>query len=153
MTGEPAPTLVIGIGNPSRGDDALGPLLLKGLASLALPGVELLEDYQLQVEFLLDLDGRERVVFVDASVAGDAPFRFSHAGPLPDAGYTSHALAPEVVLAAYARHFGRPPPPAWILGIRAYGFELGDDLSPEAAANLAAAQEFLTGWLVRQRVP
>ena len=54
----PAPRLVIGIGNPSRGDDAIGPLAVERLEALALPGVELLTDFQLQVEHALDLIGR-----------------------------------------------------------------------------------------------
>ena len=45
----PCPVLVLGFGNRSRGDDALGPLLLDGL-STDLPGnIELLEDMQLQI--------------------------------------------------------------------------------------------------------
>ncbi|MDP2785684.1 MAG: Ni/Fe hydrogenase, partial [Sulfurimicrobium sp.] len=64
-----APLLVFGYGNPSRGDDALGPLLLEQLAALNLPHVELLTDFQLQVEHAVDLQGRERVLFIDASVS------------------------------------------------------------------------------------
>lgn len=67
---KPAPILIIGIGNPSRGDDALGPLAIERLEALDLAGVELLTDFQLQVEYALDLAGRRRVIFVDASVSG-----------------------------------------------------------------------------------
>ncbi len=53
------PTLVFACGNPSRGDDALGPELLRVLeqscASGELSGIELLTDFQLQVEHALDL--------------------------------------------------------------------------------------------------
>jgi len=73
-----APLLVFGWGNPSRGDDALGPLFverLRGMAERAgLGGMEFLEDYQLQVEHALDLVGRVRVLFVDASLDCRAPF-------------------------------------------------------------------------------
>lgn len=67
-----APLLVLGWGNPSRGDDALGPMLVDALvayAGRALPAgtVDCLSDYQLQIEHALDLVGRERVLFVDAA--------------------------------------------------------------------------------------
>lgn len=140
-------TLVIGIGNPGRGDDALGPLAIEALEALNLPGVELLTDYQLQVEFLLDLDDREAVIFVDASVAGDGPYQFAPVVPGTDASFTSHSLSPSALLAAYQSHYGRPPPPCQVLAIRAHEFELGAPLSPAAAANLEAALAFLAGHL------
>ncbi|MBL9110068.1 MAG: hypothetical protein JNM74_12375, partial [Myxococcales bacterium] len=53
-----APVLVIGIGNPSRGDDALGPAVVARLeellrAELAGGQVETLVDFQLQIEHTL----------------------------------------------------------------------------------------------------
>ena len=56
----PAPLLVLGVGNPSRGDDALGPLFIdrlgRALASeVSSVAVELLTDYHLQIEHALDL--------------------------------------------------------------------------------------------------
>ena len=70
-----APVLVFGWGNLSRGDDALGPMLVDRLRAL-LPddsGVEFLDDYQLQIEHALDLVGRDRVLFVDASLRAQPP--------------------------------------------------------------------------------
>ncbi|MDP3326412.1 MAG: Ni/Fe hydrogenase, partial [Hydrogenophaga sp.] len=71
MSSQVAPLLVFGWGNPSRGDDALGPLLveqLAGLAQMSSGRLECLTDFQLQVEHALDLRGRERVLFVDAAI-------------------------------------------------------------------------------------
>jgi Ni,Fe-hydrogenase maturation factor len=65
--------LVIGIGNPSRGDDAVGPLAVERLDALNLPDVEFLTDFQLQVEYLLDVEGREEVIFIDATRGADEP--------------------------------------------------------------------------------
>jgi len=137
-----APVLIIGIGNPSCGDDALGPLLIESLQDLDLPGVELLTDFQLQVEFALDLRGRREVIFVDASVAAPAPFACTATVAEEDAGYSGHALSPGAVLHAYRKLYGEPPP-AWTLAIRGHAFELGVGLSPQAAANLAAARAWL----------
>jgi hydrogenase maturation protease len=134
-----APVLVLAVGNPSRGDDALGSLLAERLEAAALPGVEVVTEFQLQVENALDLEGRERVIFVDAGVGTAAPFELREAGPAADFLHTSHALSPEAVLATYVRIKGEAPPPATILCVRGESFELGEGLSHVSAAHLEAA--------------
>lgn len=138
----PAPILIIGIGNPSRGDDALGPLLIECLEALRLPDVELLTDFQLQVEFALDLQGRHHVIFIDASLNAASPFQFLPVTAAEDNSYTSHALSPGAVLHAYQKLFGEPPP-AFVLAIRGEAFELGEGLSDAATANMEGALEWL----------
>jgi hydrogenase maturation protease len=142
-----APILVFGWGNPSRGDDALGPLFIDRLAALNLPGVECLTDFQLQVEHALDLEDRQRVLFVDASIDAPAPFSVAVIGPLQDASFTSHAMSPQAVLQVYSDLHDTPPPPSWLLAIRAERFELGDPLSANAAAHLEAARAWAKDWL------
>ncbi|MDD4880642.1 MAG: hydrogenase maturation protease [Gallionellaceae bacterium] len=137
-----APVLIIGIGNPSRGDDALGPLLIEHLETLDLPGVELLTDFQLQVEYALDLQGRTAVIFVDAAVAGPEPFSFETARPAQDTSYSSHELSPAAVLHTCEQLYGTSPE-ARILAIRGYQFDLGAPPSPAALANLDAASRRL----------
>ena len=139
----PAPILIIGIGNPSRGDDALGPLLIERLEALALPDVELLTDFQLQVEFSLDLQQRQQVIFVDASLNAAPPFTITPVVAAEDTSYSSHALSPSAVLHAYRKLFGEPPP-SYVLAIRGEAFDLGEGLSINAAAHLEAA----INWLV-----
>jgi len=141
--GQAPALLVIGIGNPSRGDDALGPLLIECLERLNLVGVELLTDFQLQVEYALDLQGRQEVVFVDASLDAPAPFTFTPVVAAADASYSSHELSPGALLHAYQKLFGEPPA-AFVLAIRGEAFELGEDLSEAASANLEAALGFIT---------
>jgi hydrogenase maturation protease len=143
-----APVLVIAIGNPSRGDDALGPTLATRLESLAVPGVEVLTDFQLQVEHALDLRGRERVVFVDCSVSARAPFELARVHAAPDATHTSHALSPAAVLDAYRRVTGGEPPPSWVLAIRGERFELGEPIGEVASSNLDAALAGLWAFLL-----
>ena len=143
-----APFLVIGIGNPSRGDDALGPLLVERIEAMELPGVECLTDFQLRVEHALDLVGREQVVFVDATVAGEARCSLAPVAPARDASATTHALTPAALLDAYVRVTGLALPATHVLAIRGYAFELGEDLSASARANLEAAARVLEGVLV-----
>lgn len=144
-----APVLVFAIGNESRGDDALAPLLVRELeGSTEIAGrVELIEDYQLQVEHVTDLVGRNAVLFVDADVSCDAPFHFSAIDAAHDNSYTSHAMTPFALLHAYRKVYGADAPPCFLLRIRGYGFELGDDLSEEAAANLKRASAKVREWL------
>lgn len=142
----PPSILIIGIGNPSRGDDALGPMLIEQMEELRLPDIELLTDFQLQVEYALDLRDRREVIFVDASLNAAPPFSFTPVFAADDSSYSSHALSPGAVLLAYQKLFGEPPP-AFVLAIRGEAFELGASLSASASAHLAAA----TTWL-RQRI-
>ena len=142
-----APVLVVGIGNPSRGDDAIGPLAIDRLEALGLPGVELLTDFQLQVEHALDLIGRREVVFVDATVAGEGPWTFEPLTPAPEQGATTHGFAPAAVLDVYRQYTDAPPPQAHVLAVRGYAFELGAPLSTAAAQNLDAALAMLVARL------
>jgi hydrogenase maturation protease len=139
-----APLLVIGIGNPSRGDDALGPACLERLAATLPPGVELLTDFQLQIEHALDLDGRALVVFVDASVAAPAPCTLAPVIETSAEPAFSHALSPAQLLGVYRRVQRRAPPRAMVLAIRGDSFELGDGLSACARDNLEQALAALT---------
>ena len=134
-----APVLVLAVGNPSRGDDALGPELAARLEAASLPGVEVILEFQLQIENALDLVGRERVIFVDAGTGTPAPFELRRIEAQPAFLHTSHALSPEAVLATYLRVTGTAPPEAWVLCVRGESFELGEPLSTAASDRLDEA--------------
>jgi hydrogenase maturation protease len=135
--------VVFGWGNDARGDDGLGPLLLQRVARAAWPQVLAIEDFQLQIEHALDLDGADLALFLDAGKDTPAPFTFAEIAPALVTTPTTHALAPEAVLDVYARALGRSPPPAFMLCIRGERFELGEALSREAGERLEAAWAFV----------
>jgi hydrogenase maturation protease len=150
-----ADTLIIGYGNPSRGDDALGPVAIEAIAHLtdAHPewgGIELLTDFQLQIEFVTDLAERRRIVFIDAASSGAKPFSFARLQAKPDASVTTHALSPASLLAVFRSFYGEDAPSSHVLGIRGYAFELGEPLSDRARGNLDAALAMLGEWLRRE---
>lgn len=145
-----APILIFGWGNPSRGDDALGPLFVERIQALDLPGVECLTDFQLQVEHALDLLDRQRILFVDASIDAEAPYRQSRLSPARDASFSTHAITPESVMQVYVDLHDDDPPPCDLLAIRGERFELGEALSPAAALHLDAAVEWALGWLAER---
>ena len=143
-----APVLVFGWGNPSRGDDALGLLFVERIAALGLAGVETLQDYQLQIEHALDLAGRERILFVDASLAAEAPFAVSRLSASEASLQTfSHALHPQALLRIYSRIYDAPSPPSFLLEIRGENFALGAPLSSKAHQHLTAALSWAEKWL------
>ena len=137
------PVLVFGYGNLSRGDDALGPLLLEHLEQHSnLDQIELLTDFQLQVEHALDLQNRNLVLFIDASVACQQAFAFERLRPIKDDSYTTHAMSPAAVLAVYQNIQKCDPPPCFLLSVRGEQFELGAALSANAEQNLQSASKF-----------
>lgn len=141
--------VIFAYGNPSRGDDALGPALLHLIEETysTWENIELLEDFQLQVEHALDLINRDIAIFIDASVACSPPFTFAPLQPQLDRSYTTHALHPAAILQVYQELYQRPPPPTFLLSIRGEQFELGESLSDVAKQNLAEAWEFMKQWL------
>ena len=145
-----APLLVFGWGNPSRGDDALGPMLIEKLSNLHLQNastIEFLTDFQLQIEHALDLADRTQVLFVDASQNCTAPFEVTTLQPTRDASYTTHAMSPESVMQVFRDLQGIEPPTCLMLAIRGEQFELGSLLSENAESNLAQALEWCQRWL------
>ncbi len=139
--------VVLGYGNPSRGDDALGPRLLERAdAWLAeRPGLDVatVADFQLQIEHALDLKDRDLVLFLDADAGCTGAFAFAPVGPARDSSYSTHELSPGAVLQVYRAVEGQAPPPAYVLSVRGERFDLGEPLSPAAEVHLEAAWAFL----------
>jgi hydrogenase maturation protease len=146
--------LILACGNPSRGDDALGSLLIERLESWPKPipglALDLVTDFQLQIEHALDLIGCDLVVFADAALVGPEPFDFTPVVADSVDSFTTHAMSPGAVLRVYRQVTGREPPECWLLAIRGYRFEMGEGLSGGAQANLDAALAFLLGRLAAE---
>ena len=135
--------LVLAWGNPSRGDDAIGPHLLKSLEDEAARRPEwrghvFVTDFQLQPEHALDLDGADLVLFIDASVAAPAPWSFGRVRAARDRSFSTHAMSPAALLAVH-ESLGAAAPPAWLLAVHGECFELGAPLGVAAGANAEAA--------------
>ncbi len=117
--GGKAPILVLAVGNPSRGDDAFGPLLAQQLqAWLAAQtadvqqAIELVTDQQLMVEHALDLQGREHVLFIDAAARHDAPVALQTVSKTATASAPSgrpHGHGPDQGLAPHNHRALREP--------------------------------------------
>jgi len=142
-----APTLIFTWGNPSRGDDAIGSLIYERLKQEALADVDLLTDFQLQIEHIIDLEARQRIIFIDASVSANAPFEYEQIVATQDDSYTSHAMSPESLLAVFQKVNQRPPPKAFMLSVRGYEFGLGLTISDKAMININKAIDYIKNHL------
>lgn len=123
-------TLVVGIGNAWRGDDAAGLLVAHALRARELPDVTVVEAAGVDTD-LIDLwQGAGRVILVDAVVSGAAPgtvhcFDLSHDGlPETHAFCSTHALDLAAVV-ELARVLDRLPPELWVFGVEASDFTHG----------------------------
>ena len=154
----PGRRLVIGIGNPLRGDDGVGALLAEQAAVLtaADPGgsVAVRSVQQLTPELAEELAQVEQVLFIDAwqAPAGAVPQLrpLSPAGPgsgaCEGASSDSHRLEPAALLAVSQVLYGRAPR-AHLLQVPAQVFEHGTALSAGLRAALPQARQLLRQWL------
>jgi len=139
--------LVIGYGNPGRGDDGVGPALAERIAALGLPGVAVDCDYQLTVDHAAPIAGAGHVVFADAAVDLGAPFVFAPLSGEAPQTLGSHTVTPQAAMRLAGDLFGhRPAAHVLAIGGRDFG-EVAEGLSDPAKANLDAAVSFLAGWL------
>ena len=70
-------TLVIGLGNPLRGDDGIGVRVAQMLAEQVLPpGVEVIDGGTQGLGIVNLIEGRQRVIVVDAANVGQSPSQF-----------------------------------------------------------------------------
>lgn len=145
------PVLVVGLGHPDRGDDAVGVVVAREVGRVAGPAVEVLE-HEDPTDLVLLWEGRDRVVLVDAVSSGGtvAPGTVhvlrTGAGrpPIPSeewartgrGGTHAFGLAAAVEL---ARALGRLPADVTVVGVEAGGLEHGAPLTPTVASAIPTA--------------
>ncbi len=135
---------VIGIGNPLRGDDGVGPQVIEELTRRGLPeGVTPLDEGIGGLTLLQVLEGWKRVVVIDVADIGREPGQFARFTPdqarlaqAPDRFSLHHAGLSEVL--ALADALDRPLPEMVIFGVQPAEVGWGDGLSPAVEAALPA---------------
>ena len=134
--------LVIGYGNPLRGDDGFGALAAGYVEKRQIPGVEVIVSHQLNPELAALLSISSHAIFLDA-VAGDQPGTL-RATPVEHCDLSSsgmHHFEPGSLLALAQAIYGQAPP-ATLITATARSFHHGTEISTEvrqAAANAAEA--------------
>lgn len=138
--------LLIGYGNPGRGDDGLGPALAGRIEAFGLPAVTVEIDYQLTVDHAALIAAHDLVVFADAAIGLGAPFRLTPVVGLPQA-MGSHQVSPEAALHLAGLLFGRSIP-GWMLAIAGQEFgTVREGLSQAAEENLNLSATYLADWI------
>ncbi|MCP9820418.1 hydrogenase maturation protease [Synechococcus sp. Cruz-9H2] len=149
--------LVIGIGNPLRGDDGVGWHLAGTLADRSdrtdPSDLTALMVHQLTPELAADLVDRSGVLFIDAwlaAAADPAGAARPQLRPVPSAatgpGSGSHHLEPGALVALADLLFDSRPA-ATILLVPAFAFPHGPAMSPSQRALLPEARRLLHTWL------
>ena len=145
--------LLIGYGNAGRGDDGLGPAFAERISGANLEGCRVDIDYQLTVEHALQVADAQTVLFVDAMIGRDTPFRFTPVQADSAVELASHSLLPEAVLTLADMLYGKTPE-AFVLGIAGESFgEVAEGLSATARSNLDLAEAFFLDWLAASQRP
>ena len=166
--------LIIGYGNPLRGDDAAGAKVADIVANWNLPKVKAIALHQLMPELAIEISRADYVIFVDAcgeescarstrviplSANGLANlpvdrspnrYRQSATAPVSAARSTSvftHHHSAEGLLVLTRRVYGYAPP-AWLLQLPAESFVLGEQLSATAQRGIDEATRTIERFLV-----
>ncbi len=130
-------TLVIGIGNPLRSDDGIGPYVADCIEAQGLSGIKVWITQQLNVEDLERMLEYKRVILVDASLAGQPldfrPVEKSTEGDLSSSHHLSAGTFVNLAGSIYKKNLNMH-----LCSIRGNNFEVGDKMSPEV---LQRAQE------------
>jgi len=129
-----ASTVIIGIGNRYRGDDALGCIVAAELGSMSLPGVRCIEHDGEPAALIESWQGVEQVVLIDAVSSGAAAGTVRHFDlakqALPEEFnlYSTHAFGvPQAV--ELARALDKLPPQIAFVGVEGECFDAGVELS------------------------
>ncbi len=135
MTGN---ALIVGYGNPLRGDDGVGQAVAQAFANeAAIDGVEALACHQLTPELAERFAAAARVVLIDAvagAEAGGVSVVPLQPAPAPSSRL-GHHVDPRELLRMAQRLYGRSPE-AYLVTVGASSLELGEGLSAPVTAAL-----------------
>jgi hydrogenase maturation protease len=128
--------LIIGYGNPWRGDDGAGPAAAEALRS-RLPGASILVQQQITPELAEPVSEADLVIFIDAAI-DIPPGEIRRAEVLPGAGASAftHELTPGAILHMARILYGRSPQ-GTLYSIGGSEFGLNETMSSAVARSVA----------------
>lgn len=141
---EHASILVIGLGNPFRGDDAAGLLVAETIQTLHFPGVRVVAGVSDGASLVVLWKEVASCYVVDCTVSG-APVGTIRRYDVPKdsiperlfSSFSTHAFSVTQAV-ALARQLGRLPERLVVFGIEGYCFETGRPPSPEVTQGVEA---------------
>jgi len=150
--------IVIGIGNPSRGDDAVAHHVLEALPArlhgAARPA--LVKTHQLDMTLAPTLASHDLVIFVDALLSGRDDELVRLRSVRPCSGFASpspsHTLTPAELLAVTRWLYGNVPK-ALLVTVAGRDFSFGECLSPLARRAVPLAVDLIVSLLAESNAP
>jgi hydrogenase maturation protease len=151
-----ARTVVIGVGNPKRGDDGAGVAVAERLRPRVPDGVEVVSCSEEPSRLMEAWEGAESVVLVDTVSSGSPPgtlHRFEageESVPARTFRSSTHAIGIADTI-ELARALGRLPRRVRIYGVEAGGFAPGASLTPAVDTAVAALVHAVLNDLEKER--
>ena len=146
--------LVVGVGNPNRGDDGAGLRAVRALRNSAPDHVELVEADGEASGLIALLSGARAAFVIDACASG-APAGTVHrfdvtTSALPQSGFSisSHGLGLHQAI-ELARALGALPVPCVVYAVEGEVFDIGEQASPAVAAGASEAATRVRAELAR----
>jgi len=127
-------TLVVGLGHPDRGDDAVGLVAAGAMQAFGLPDTNVVTSTTGLLGIIDDVAACERLVVIDAIRSGAVPgtvvqFEARHLPTGLRSSFSSHAvgLAEEIAL---LDNLGHLPTKVEVIGLELEDVAIGTDLGP-----------------------
>jgi len=146
--------VVIGVGNPDRGDDGAGPAVARVLSARVPPGVTVTHAHGEPTSLMAAWADADAVFIIDACTSGAEPgtiTRFvAHEAPLPEyfQALSTHGFGLGAAI-EFARALDALPKSVVVYGVEAMSFEPCSALSPAVASAVetvaAAVLDDVTG--------
>jgi hydrogenase maturation protease len=145
-------TLIIGYGNPLRGDDGLGWQVVGELAKRVDALISVVAVHQLTPELAEPISDAELVIFVDASCDGEpGSWRCQSIRQGSETSQVyAHYFTPASLL-GYANAIFNANPTAFLISAAAGSFDYGEVLSPSVAAVVPQMVRFICKTLEESR--
>jgi hydrogenase maturation protease len=158
VTGTPPRVLVIGVGNPDRGDDGVGALVIPELRRRLPADVAIAAVGSDALNLIREWANFDAVICIDACAPATSPGRIQRLNPATDEllrdinPASSHALGLREAI-GLARALGHLPDPFIIFAVEGRTFARGATMSPQVAAamgDVVAAVSAEVEWLRAQ---
>ena len=136
------------VGNPSRGDDGIGPALFQKMdiwldqqraaqTSVLTNDIQLIDCFQLEPELCCDIENSTTLIVIDACTIDAAnPWIETLSVSSQDTSVWTHAMSPSSLLALFKKVYKKPPPTAYLLHVPGKQFDLGAALSQSTEKHL-----------------
>ena len=142
MSKEIKKVVLVGFGNEFRKDDGLG---LKLLDLIEDERIKKIKVQELSYSLIDDIKDFDIVIFIDASIEGN-DLNFKKIERKEVFSPLTHHVPPEELL-IWAEFINKRPYDFYLLSIRGYDFDFGENLSEKARENLQKGLKFLRNFL------